>query len=106
MLKYYRTRNNTYINQDSCITIVSRLCKEVKVVSDSSLDFQRSYERERYRRCFFYSIGYGYDQAEAVKFREMLKERLEIEEIRIYQIGATIEVHMGMHAIGIIKYTE
>jgi hypothetical protein len=36
----------------------------------------------------------------------MLKERLEIEEIRIYQIGATIEVHMGMHAIGIIKYTE
>ena len=31
---------------------------------------------------------------------------MEIEEIRIYQIGATIEVHMGMHAIGIIKYTE
>lgn len=41
-----------------------------------------------------------------MKFREMLKERLEIEEIRIYQIGATIEVHMGMHEIGIIKYTE
>ena len=32
--------------------------------------------------------------------RELTREeRLEIEEIRIYQIGATIEVHMGMHAI-------
>ena len=41
-----------------------------------------------------------------MKFREMLKERLEIEEIGIYQIGATIGVHMGMHAIGIIKYAE
>lgn len=41
-----------------------------------------------------------------MKFREMLKDCLEIEEIGIYQIGATIEVHMGMHAIGIIKYTE
>ena len=41
-----------------------------------------------------------------MKFREMLKERLEIGEIGIYQIGATIGVRLGMYAIGIIKYAE
>lgn len=50
-------------------------------------------------------IGYGYDYDEAVKFREMLKdlvrERLGIEEVRLYQIGATIGVHTGPYPIGI-----
>lgn len=41
-----------------------------------------------------------------MKFREMLKDRLEIEEIGIYQIGATIGVHLGMYAIGIMKHVE
>lgn len=52
-----------------------------------------------------FCIGYGYDYKEAVKFREMLKdlvkERLGIEEIGIYQIGATIGVHTGPYPIGI-----
>ena len=53
-----------------------------------------------------------YDYKEAVKFREMLKdlvkERLGIEEIGIYQIGATIGVHTGPYpiGIGIIKHAE
>ena len=46
---------------------------------------------------YSFCIGYGYDYEEAVKFREMLKdlvkERLGIEEIEIHQIGATIGVH-------------
>lgn len=45
---------------------------------------------------YSFCIGYGYDYEEAVGFREMLKdlirERLGIEEIGIYQIGATIGV--------------
>ena len=59
-----------------------------------------------------FSIGYGYDYKEAVKFREMLKdlvkERLGIEEIGIYQIGATIGVHTGPYpiGIGIIKHAK
>lgn len=59
-----------------------------------------------------FCIGYGYDYEEAVKLREMLKdlvkERLGIEEIGIYQIGATIGVHTGPYpiGIGIIKHAE
>lgn len=59
-----------------------------------------------------FCIGYGYDYKEAVKFREMLKdlvkERLGIEEIGIYQIGATIGVHTGPYpiGIGIIKHAK
>ena len=47
-----------------------------------------------------------------MKFREMLKdlvkERLGIEEIGIYQIGATIGVHTGPYpiGIGIIKHAK
>ena len=61
---------------------------------------------------YSFCIGYGYDYNEAVKFREMLKdlvkERLGIEEIGIYQIGATIGVHTGPYpiGIGIIKHAE
>lgn len=54
---------------------------------------------------YSFCIGYGYDYEEAVKFREMLKdlvrERLGIEEIGIYQIGATIGVHTGPYPIGV-----
>ena len=61
---------------------------------------------------YSFCIGYGYDCEEAVKFREMLKdlvkERLGIEEIEIRQIGATIGVHTGPYPIGvgIIKKAE
>ena len=61
---------------------------------------------------YSFCIGYGYDYEEAVKFREMLKdlvkERLGIEEIEIHQIGATIGVHTGPYPIGvgIIKKAE
>ena len=54
---------------------------------------------------YSFCIGYGYDYEEAVKFREMLKdlikERLGIEEIEICQIGATIGVHTGPYPIGV-----
>ena len=54
---------------------------------------------------YSFCIGYGYDHNEALEFREMLKdlikERLGIDEIGIYQIGATIGVHTGPYPIGI-----
>ncbi len=61
---------------------------------------------------YSFCIGYGYDYEEAVGFREMLKdlirERLGIEEIGIYQIGATIGVHTGPYPIGvgIVRHAE
>ena len=61
---------------------------------------------------YSFCIGYGYDYEEAVGFREMLKdlirERLGIEEIGIYQIGATIGVHTGPYpiGIGIVRHAE
>ena len=59
-----------------------------------------------------FCIGYGYDYDEAVRFREMIKdlikERLGIDDIGIYQIGATIGVHTGPYplGVGIIKKAE
>ena len=54
---------------------------------------------------YSFCIGYGYDYNEALEFREMLKdlvkERLGIDEIGVYQIGATIGVHTGPYPIGI-----
>lgn len=61
---------------------------------------------------YSFCIGYGYDYDEALQFRDMLKdmirERLGIEEIGIYQIGATIGVHTGPYplGIGIIKHAR
>lgn len=54
---------------------------------------------------YSFAIGYGYDYEEACRFKEMLRdlvrERLGIDEIEIFQIGATIGVHTGPHPIGV-----
>ncbi len=54
---------------------------------------------------YSFCIGFGYDRKEAEEFKEMLKdlvkERLGIDEIGIYQIGATIGVHTGPYPIGV-----
>ena len=61
---------------------------------------------------YSFCIGFGYDRKEADEFKDMLKdlvrERLGIDEIGIYQIGATIGVHTGPYPIGvgIIKHAE
>lgn len=76
------------------------------------VEMTREYLDEVNARPGEYNFCIGYDYKEAVKFREMLKdlvkERLGIEEIGIYQIGATIGVHTGPYpiGIGIIKHAE
>lgn len=54
---------------------------------------------------YSFAVGFGYDYEEACQFREMLRdlvrERLGIDEIEIYQIGATIGVHTGPYPIGV-----
>lgn len=54
---------------------------------------------------YSFAVGYGYDYEEACRFKEMLRdlvrERLGIDNIEIFQIGATIGVHTGPHPIGV-----
>lgn len=54
---------------------------------------------------YSFAVGFGYDYEEACQFKEMLRdlvrERLGIDEIEIYQIGATIGVHTGPYPIGV-----
>lgn len=55
--------------------------------------------------CFRLAVGYGYDYAEGEAFRDhalsVLREKgYAIEEIPLYQIGATIGVHTGPYPVG------
>lgn len=55
---------------------------------------------------FSLTVGFGYDYEEAVAFRDRLLDTLHekgyrIDEIPIFQIGATISVHTGPYPLGI-----
>ncbi|MBD5458519.1 MAG: DegV family EDD domain-containing protein, partial [Lachnospiraceae bacterium] len=54
---------------------------------------------------YAFNIGYGYDHEEAVAFREMLLSDLKqysgIQNMELFQIGATIGVHTGPYPIGL-----
>jgi DegV family protein with EDD domain len=54
---------------------------------------------------YSFAIGFGYAYEEACRFKEKLsrlaKERLGIDDIPIFQIGATIGVHTGPYPIGV-----
>lgn len=50
------------------------------------------------------AIGFGYDYDEAVTFKKLalnrLNEKYSVQDIPIYQIGATIGVHTGPYPLG------
>ena len=50
-------------------------------------------------------VGFGYDEGEAVSFRDELLEALRdvcgLTSLPICQIGAAIGVHTGPHPIGV-----
>ncbi len=50
-------------------------------------------------------VGYGYDISEAADFLARVREKfrgvLDVEQIRMYQIGATIAVHTGPYPLGV-----
>ncbi|MCI8625805.1 MAG: DegV family protein [Lachnospiraceae bacterium] len=54
---------------------------------------------------YLFVVGYGYDYQEAVSFRDELLASVQtyrtIEQIDIFQIGATIGVHTGPYPIGL-----
>ncbi|NBJ94386.1 DegV family protein [Parablautia muri] len=55
--------------------------------------------------CYSIAVGYGYDIEEGIAFRNqslaLLKEKgYDINELPVYQIGATIGVHTGPYPLG------
>lgn len=55
--------------------------------------------------CYSLAVGYGYDREEGVAFRDQALSVLQekgygIDELPIYQIGATIGVHTGPYPLG------
>ncbi len=54
---------------------------------------------------FSLAVGFGYDYEEAVSYRDMvlnvLNEKYGLQELPIYQIGATIGVHTGPYPLGL-----
>lgn len=69
-------------------------------------------ERHATKDDYTITIGYGYDYEEALRFREMalpvVKEKMGIDELPLFQIGATIAVHTGPYPLGfsIIKRAD
>ena len=53
---------------------------------------------------YIVAVGYGYDISEAETFLAEAKERfrgvLDVDSIKLYQIGATISVHTGPYPLG------
>lgn len=55
--------------------------------------------------CYSLAVGYGYDLEEGIAFRDQALSTLQqkgydIEELPVYQIGATIGVHTGPYPLG------
>lgn len=55
--------------------------------------------------CYSLAVGYGYDREEGIAFRDQALSTLRekgyaIDEIPVYQIGATIGVHTGPYPLG------
>ncbi len=54
---------------------------------------------------FSIAVGFGYDYEEALSYRDMvlnvLREKYGVQELPIYQIGATIGVHTGPYPLGL-----
>lgn len=54
---------------------------------------------------FSIAVGYGYDYEEALSYRDMvlkaLSEKHHLQELPVYQIGATIGVHTGPYPLGL-----
>ncbi len=78
-----------------------------KRTTEKALDLLLNYLKESGKDAGFFSItvGYGYDIEEGRSFRNhalavLRSSGYDIEEIPIYQIGATIGVHTGPYPLG------
>lgn len=73
-----------------------------KVIAAAKEHFETTKENPE---SYSIAVGFGYDYEEAVEFRKKLLESMrqysKVEEMPIYQIGATIGVHTGPNPLGL-----
>lgn len=77
--------------------------RTLQKVLDLLLDYLK--KREFGIECYSLAVGYGYDMEEGIAFRDhalnVLREKgYAIDELPVYQIGATIGVHTGPYPLG------
>lgn len=77
--------------------------RTLKKVMDLLLEYLR--ESSLPIDCYSLAVGYGYDMEEGIAFRDQavsfLQEKgYDINEMPVYQIGATIAVHTGPYPLG------
>ena len=85
----------------------SGIARSRKKSLDKTIDLITNYLEEQKEPISHFSVavGYGYDYEEAVAYRDtvlnVLKEKYGLQELPIYQIGATISVHTGPYPLGL-----
>lgn len=85
----------------------SGIARSRKKSMDKTVDLIVNYLEELGEPIEHFSVaaGYGYDYEECAAYRDMvlkvLKEKYGLEELPIYQIGATIGVHTGPYPLGL-----
>lgn len=85
----------------------SGLARSRKKSMMKTIELMASYLEEQKEPIGHFSVaaGYGYDYEEAVFYRDLvlgvLKEKYGLQELPVYQIGATIGVHTGPHPLGL-----
>lgn len=74
----------------------------IKVIDVLQKHFENSGENPE---DYHFSVGFGFDIEEGKKYFEMFKERMKkyssVKKALLVQIGATVAVHTGPHAIGV-----
>lgn len=85
----------------------SGIARSRKKSMDKTIDLILNYLEEQGGSIEHFSIavGFGYDYEEAISYRDMvlkvLGEKYGLQELPIYQIGATIGVHTGPYPLGL-----
>ena len=85
----------------------SGISRSRKKTLDKTIDLLKEFLQKCGGTVKKYSLaaGFGYDREEAEEYRKLVVERLDgqisLEELPLYQIGATIGVHTGPYPLGL-----
>ncbi|MDE6184396.1 MAG: DegV family protein, partial [Lachnospiraceae bacterium] len=85
----------------------SGIARSRKKSMEKTIDLVLNYLKEQGDSIedFSIAVGFGYDYEEAISYRDMalktLGEKYGLQELPIYQIGATIGVHTGPYPLGL-----
>ena len=79
-------------SQDAVVNLLDNHVKSLQAAGENMADY-------------IVDVGYGYDIQEAEEFLARIREKfrgiLDVDQIQMYQIGATIAVHTGPYPLGV-----